>query len=167
MQAFGLSVLLVGLILAGCDSPEGDREMRQARVEASAFPRGAALYERQCRACHQSDGSGVGRTFPPLAGHAVELALAEGGREYLVQLTLHGLGGEIQVQGQTYRGIMPGFTRLSDEDIAAILNHSIHAWGGEDRLSDDFEPLRPEEVAAQREERLSPSQVRERRPDID
>lgn len=157
-------ILVAVILLSACDGPAGDREEVAARVEASAFPSGAALYERQCRACHQSDGSGLGNHFPPLAGHAPQLIQANGGRGYMIDVVLYGLGGQIEVLGRSYSGVMPGFRRLSDEDVAAIINHSVYAWGGEDSLPGDFEPIQADEVAERREQRLNPNQVRERRP---
>lgn len=166
VERIGLLVVCA-MFLAACEGPAGDSEATEARVQASPFPHGAALYERQCRACHQSDGSGLGNHFPPLAGHAADLVQAEGGREYFIELVLYGLGGQIEIQGRTYSGVMPGFRRLSDEDVAAIINHSVHAWGGQESLPDDFQAIQPEEVADRRADRLNPNQVRERRPTME
>ncbi|MCP1727712.1 mono/diheme cytochrome c family protein [Natronospira proteinivora] len=153
--------------LLACDQQQEELEATvDEAIEESPYPQGAALYERQCRACHQMDGSGHGRAFPPLADHVPKLLKAEGGREYLIQLTLYGLGGEIQVLGEQYSGVMPGFRRMSDEQVAALLNHVSYAWEGKDQLPEDFEPYEAEDVARQREERLSPSQVWERRPEL-
>jgi hypothetical protein len=52
---------------------------------------------------------------------------------------------------------------LSDEQIAATLNHELTSWGNDAALQ-DFSPITPEEVAALREEALSPQQVLELRP---
>ncbi|MEA5445643.1 cytochrome c [Gammaproteobacteria bacterium AB-CW1] len=168
MNARKLALLSLPLafIPIACEGPAGDAEEREARIMASAYPEGAALYERQCRACHQSDGQGLAGTFPPLAGHAPELVQAEGGREYFIRVILWGLGGEIEIRGERYGGVMPGFARLSDENVAAIINHSIHAWGGEDALPQDFQSIKPEEVSELREPRMTPRQVRETRPEF-
>lgn len=137
------------------------------QAEAQWEENGQRLYDRHCAACHQADGAGRPQVFPPLAGHAPDLVRADGGRDYLIQVILYGLSGEITVDGNRYRSFMPTFPRLSDEDIAAAANHILHAWGNEAELPADFEPITPEEVAGHRDRRLAPADMFERRPDID
>ncbi len=129
--------------------------------------RGERVYGNECVACHQADGSGMGTAFPPLAGHTLDLLRGEGGREYLIDVVLYGLAGPIQVDGTEYSGHMPGLARLSDEDIAAVVNYTAHAWGHEDDLPDDFVPVSPEEVVERRDRDLAPADVLELRPALD
>jgi cytochrome c oxidase subunit 2 len=124
--------------------------------------RGEAAYAN-CAACHQANGQGVPGAFPPLAGHMPELLAPEGGREYLIDVALYGLQGPITVLGNRYDGVMPGFAYLSDEDIAAALNHALHAWGNDEQLPEDFEVITPSEVAAQRDRGFGPSDVHDLR----
>ena len=56
---------------------------------------GEGVFTTNCASCHQASGEGVAGAFPPLVGHASELAVAEGGHEYLENLLLYGLQGEI------------------------------------------------------------------------
>ncbi len=121
-------------------------------------------WNSQCAACHGRDGSGARGAFPPLAdGHAPALVAGDGGREYLINVVLYGLAGAIEVDGVSYRGMMPGMARLSDEDIAAALNHSLHAWGNADELPDAFARVTSDEVAQQRDRGLSTGDVLEQR----
>ena len=124
---------------------------------------GAETYAANCAACHQAEGQGIPAAFPPLAGHAPLLVAAEGGREYLIKVLLYGLQGEITVLEATYNGVMPPWPQLSDEQVAAVINHTLHAWGNDALLPEGFEPVSAEEVAAQRELGLSPAQVHELR----
>lgn len=127
---------------------------------------GATTYT-QCAACHQVDGGGIPAAFPPLVGHAPELASVEGGRQYLATLTLYGLMGEISVDGVGYNGVMTPHAHLDDEALAAVLNHVLHAWGNAEALPDDFVPYSAEDVAAERGRGLSPADVYEIRGDLD
>ena len=139
-------------------------EVEQAEPEEADWRVAAErAYNAQCAACHQRDGSGLRGTFPPLAGHMPALAAPEGGRDYQIDVVLYGLAGEIEVQGVGYRGMMPGMGRLSDADVAATLNHALYAWGNEDALPDDFEPITAEEVEQRRGRGLSPADVLEQR----
>lgn len=121
-------------------------------------------YNTQCAACHQAEGQGVPGAFPPLAGHAPDLYNAS--RGYPINVPLYGLAGEIVVEGQTYNGLMPAFNHLADEEIAAILNHVMTAWGNEAEL-DDFEPYLPDEIAEGRGQNLSSEDVHAQRLALD
>lgn len=152
------------------DPDETAEEDPAAEEEAEApgwREQGEQVYQSQCQACHQSDGEGSGRAFPPLAEHVPQLLAVEGGREYLIDVTLYGLGGEIEVLGETYRGQMQGFSNLSDEEIAAMLNYTAHAWGNEEQLPEGFERYAPEEVESRRGQDLGAQDVNERRQELD
>lgn len=81
---------------------------------------GESLFTQNCASCHGNDAEGVGRSFPPL----VNSDWITGKKNVPVRILLHGLSGEIQVNGQSYQGSMPSFkARLSAAEIAAILNY--------------------------------------------
>ncbi|MEW5847441.1 MAG: c-type cytochrome [Myxococcota bacterium] len=111
---------------------------------------GPAVFTRECRMCHQEGGTGLAGVFPPLKGHAPLLLASPERRAHLIDVVLHGLSGEIQVQGQRYVGAMPSMSRLSDEEIAAVLNHVTRAWGNDALLAAGVTPIRPDEVGARR-----------------
>jgi mono/diheme cytochrome c family protein len=126
---------------------------------------GEQTYRNNCSACHQADGRGISGVFPPVAKHMAELYAAEGA-DYLKQVLLYGLQGEILVEGQTYNGSMPGWRQLEDEQIAAVINYGLTAWDSAEMLPDEFEPVLPEAVAAARQEQLTPQQVHELRSQL-
>jgi len=117
---------------------------------------GSQTYSSTCSGCHQANGQGLPGVFPPLAGHAAEV-YAAGGRDYLVQVVLFGLMGQIQVQGATYNGAMPGWSSLNDEQVAAVLNHVVAGFGEEPA---GFVPYTAADVAGHRGDGLSPDAVR-------
>lgn len=125
---------------------------------------GEVVFQSHCFACHQATGQGIPMVFPPLAGNAAELYNAEGGREYLLHAVMYGVAGELEVQGVTYEGSMPGWTQLDDDEIADVLNYVTHAWDNEAAL-DGFEPYTAEEVSAERGLTLTAEQVLASRPD--
>jgi len=112
---------------------------------------GAQLYAANCASCHGPAGAGIAGAFPPLAGHAAELAAQS--RPYLIDSLLYGLQGQIVVRGTTYNGVMPAWGQLSDEEIAAILDHIV-AWDGP-----AVDPFDADEVAAERGKGWSPGDV--------
>ncbi len=142
--------------------PAADDVLAEAPADAS-FDRdlGTQVYAANCAACHQLDGAGLPGVFPRLAGHAADLYQADGGRDYLIEVMLYGLQGQIAVGGTNYNGLMPAWAHLGDEQIAAVINHSIA--GFDDGAPDGFDAIRAEEVAARRGEGLTAAQVLESR----
>lgn len=126
---------------------------------------GEKTYAGICSSCHQPTGAGIPSAFPPLAGHMPNLYNAEGGREYLINVVLYGLQGEIDVDGTSYNSVMTSWASLSDEEIAATLNHELSSWGN-DALVNDFSPIMPEEIAAERDKGLAMSDMLELRPEL-
>lgn len=85
-----------------------------------------------CVACHQATGLGVAGVYPPLAGSE----WVTGNEERLIRVLLHGLGGPIQVKGNTYNGAMPAFGKVpgggynwNNEKISHVLSYIRHEWG--------------------------------------
>lgn len=103
----------VAVLLAGCKAPPPSTGLA-----------GEAEYARACATCHGTSGEGRAPTFPPLAG-SEWLAL---GPDTTALIVIHGLKGEIQVAGRTYRGYMPPMNQVSDADVAAILGYIGERW---------------------------------------
>jgi len=84
---------------------------------------GPQLYETNCSACHGASGAGVPGAFPALAGDPIVNA-----KNPITQIgvVLHGLQA---TAGKAYSSQMPPFAHLSDNDIAAIIDHERTSWG--------------------------------------
>ena len=120
---------------------------------------GPTIFQQSCAACHGENGNGRVGAFPPLAGHVTALVKTPEGRTQLLQTVLFGMQGEIRAKGQKYNGVMPAFGQLNDEQLAAVLNHILNAWGNDKLLPKDYKAITPAEVAAIRANRLTPQQV--------
>ena len=101
---------------------------------------GSQVYSARCASCHQSNGQGVSGAFPTLVGTSwVE---NEG---QIIRILLHGMQGEIVVQGETYNGNMPAWGEvLDDREMAAVITHVRQSWGN------DYAEVTAEAVAAVR-----------------
>lgn len=87
---------------------------------------GEQLFAANCVACHQPTGRGLPGVFPPLAGSE----WVNGDPHVLVQILLHGISGELQVNGSIYSGAMPTFgNQFDDAQIAAIASYIRRSWG--------------------------------------
>jgi mono/diheme cytochrome c family protein len=131
-----------------------------------AQPSGADIFSTSCASCHQATGQGLPEVFPPLAGHVSDIFAVEGGPRHLMNVLLFGMQGPITVAGNDYNGAMPNWYRLSDEDISAVLDYVMTAWGDAGELGDAYQPVTVEQVAEARRGALSPQLVHQRRPDI-
>ena len=110
-----------------------------ARTFDAKMQAGRRLYQQICAACHQPDGRGLPNAFPPLA--TSDYLMAD--KERSIRTVIHGLTGEITVNGATYNGVMPA-VQMSDSDVASVLTFVRNSFGNEG------EAIEPEEVAALR-----------------
>jgi mono/diheme cytochrome c family protein len=120
---------------------------------------GAGSYVRNCANCHGTGGGGWDQY--PGVGHTAALFLAEGGREYVVDLHLYGLAS------RRWRAPMPPMGHLADVEMAAVLNYVLTGFGNERVLPPGAPLYRPEEVTARRGLGLRPREVDRRRPAVE
>jgi cytochrome c oxidase cbb3-type subunit 2 len=98
----------------------------RGRGEADWKALGEQVFGNYCSACHQLSGEGVAGVFPPLRADPV--VVAEDATEH-VRVILGGLVGK-SIGGVAYAAAMPPFgPQLSDEQIAAVINHERASWG--------------------------------------
>ncbi|MEX2541556.1 MAG: cytochrome c [Trueperaceae bacterium] len=152
----------------GVDSPftvvaAAQSEGANGEGAEAELPDGSQVYSA-CAGCHQANGQGAPGAFPPLAGHAADLFLAD--PEYLAQVVLFGLRGPITVDGAEYDGTMPDWKGLSDSEIAAVLNYVLGSWENAERV-DEEQPYDAGAISEQRELDLSPDEVYARRSELE
>lgn len=87
---------------------------------------GKEIYSSYCVSCHMSEGQGVPGAFPPLAKSDYLMA----DKERSIRTVMHGLEGEIVVNGTTYNNIMTPLG-LTNEEITHVLNYVRNSWGNE------------------------------------
>lgn len=97
--------------------PMANIQRPQLASAAAEGPKG--VYETICKTCHQADGKGMPGAFPPLAGSE----WVTGDVETPIRIVLLGLGGPIQVAGQSFNAVMPPPAGLSDAQIAEAVTH--------------------------------------------
>lgn len=94
---------------------------------AGAAADGRQVYTANCVACHQAGGTGLPGVFPPLAGSE----WVTGDARVLANILLHGVAGEIVVNGTAYKGSMPAFRQLGDGELAAVANYVRSHWSNQ------------------------------------
>ena len=134
VAAVTLAMVLFGVIYILMSDPFGNAELGDRRTiadlsgPAPAAP-GAAVDGKQvftahCVACHQATGKGLPGVFPPLDGSE----WVHGDARTLANILLHGIEGEIDVEGVTYKGAMPAFPQLADAELAAVATYIRSSW---------------------------------------
>lgn len=76
---------------------------------------GAQLYSQNCTGCHGANGQGIAGVFPPLTNNPRMQDEA-----YVVKVIREGISGPLEVNGQTYNGVMPAMPQISETDAKAI-----------------------------------------------
>ncbi len=114
---------------AGSDEPPEASAPAPALTadEAAQLSSGSRHY-RACSSCHNNDGRGQDGLGPSL----VDSPWVLGSPERLAALVLQGLEGPIEVHGETWDDMMPGFAvdpRLPDPAIADLLTYVRRSWG--------------------------------------
>jgi len=142
---------LVAFLLSrnqSCFQPasESPEEQGSPDVRAPGFA-GQSLFQKNCAVCHQANGLGIPRLYPPLAGSEwVVTGSSWQGDNHLALVILGGLQGPVTVKGQIFNASMPPWNILGDEEIASVLTHIRSEWGNA------APPITPEFVRALREE---------------
>lgn len=139
-----LVMVLFGVVYLLMADPIGNARLGDHRTVADlsgpapaapgAAVDGKALFAAHCAACHQATGKGLSGVFPPLDGSE----WVQGDARVLANILLHGIDGEIEVAGVTYKGAMPAFQQLSDAELAGVISYVRGTW------SNKAEPIKAE-----------------------
>ncbi|AFD07908.1 copper-containing nitrite reductase [Solitalea canadensis] len=92
--------------------------------KAEKLEQGKAIYASTCQACHQADGKGIEKAFPPLA--ASDFFAAD--PSLLYKTIVQGRSGKIKVNGKEYDGVMPKQI-LSDAQVASVATYILNNFG--------------------------------------
>ncbi len=123
-----LAVAAIAAVAAFAPNGVAGAQAPAAKAAVTRPPRtGAQIFASTCAACHQAQGEGT-NVYPPLA----ESDWVTGTESRLVRIILHGLVGDVEVQGQVYNGAMPGWgPTLTDAEIAAVATYIRSSFGNQ------------------------------------
>jgi mono/diheme cytochrome c family protein len=88
------------------------------------YVHGEQLYEKHCSNCHQADGSGLRRVYPPLNTSDY----MKNNFHDVVCLIRYGKRGELIVNGQQFNQAMYGISNLTDIEVAEITTYIYNTW---------------------------------------
>jgi mono/diheme cytochrome c family protein len=109
------------------------KEIQPASPEAAAtapspaqMADGEKLYKGACIACHELDGSGAPRIYPPLPGNA---NLQSENPASAIRIVLDG-AETITTPRAPNTGSMPPYaSKMSDQEVADVVTYIRNAWG--------------------------------------
>jgi mono/diheme cytochrome c family protein len=106
--------------------PAGAPEPAVAAPPEAEMAAGKAVYVRACIACHEADGSGAPRIYPPLPDNA---NLQSADPSSTLRIILDG-AQTVTTPRAPNTGSMPAYAnQLSDQQIADIANYIRNSWG--------------------------------------
>jgi mono/diheme cytochrome c family protein len=108
------------------DLPAGAAEPNDPPLPQTEMAAGRAIYDRACISCHEADGSGAPRIYPPLPGNA---NLQSADPASTLRIILDG-AQTLTTERAPNKGSMPAYaSQLSDRQIADVTNYIRNSWG--------------------------------------
>jgi mono/diheme cytochrome c family protein len=107
------------------DIAAGPSEAAVAPPPSAQMANGEKLYKGSCVACHELDGSGAPRIYPPLPGNA---NLQSADPLSTIRIVLDG-AETMTTPRAPNTGSMPGYAKMSDQDVADVVTYIRNAWG--------------------------------------
>jgi mono/diheme cytochrome c family protein len=106
--------------------PAGPPEPVASRPPEQGMKDGEQIYAHYCRACHETDGSGAPRIYPPLPGNAL---LQSADPSSTLRVILDG-AQTLTTPRAPNTGSMPSYARdLSNQQVADVTNYIRNSWG--------------------------------------
>ncbi|HEX9213966.1 MAG TPA: c-type cytochrome, partial [Bradyrhizobium sp.] len=108
------------------DLPPARREPKVTPPDDAEMQAGQAVYAKLCIACHEADGSGAPRIYPPLPANALLQSINPSSTLRIILDGAH----TVTTPRAPNTGEMPAYARqLSDEQVAAVTNYIRNSWG--------------------------------------
>jgi mono/diheme cytochrome c family protein len=108
------------------DLPAGAPEPKVTPPSPVQMAAGQKLYNGACIACHEDDGSGAPRIYPPLPGNA---NLQSADALSTLRVILDG-AQTVTTPRAPNKGSMPAYAaKMTDQEIADVTNYIRNAWG--------------------------------------
>jgi mono/diheme cytochrome c family protein len=125
-------LLLAFIALLSCEQAQNKNKF------TNYYNQGKQLYTKHCSNCHQPNGTGLGRVYPPL--HQSDYMNTN--FESVICLMKNGIDGKLMVNGKEYNQPMPGIPALTDLEIAEIATYIYNTWEHQRGLVDVSEVSR-------------------------
>ena len=105
--------------------PAGAPEPEVTPPSPAQMGDGERIYRGACVACHELDGSGAPRIYPPLPGNA---NLQSANPASTLRIILDGAQTVTTLRAPN-SGAMPAYPKLSDQEVADVATYIRNSWG--------------------------------------
>jgi mono/diheme cytochrome c family protein len=131
-------ILSLVFICNSCGPNRGKQESFALKIKIKQYYiNGKRLYKNHCSNCHQENGSGLVRLYPPINN----MDYYRNDPDRIICIIRNGLKGEIFVNGISFNQPMPENKDLTNLEMAELVTYLYGKWGKQSRL------IKPEEVA--------------------
>lgn len=124
-------LIAIFLLVISCTSSTGDRQDYSPKFQ-QYYVQGGVLYQQYCSNCHQSNGKGLGRLYPPVN----QSDFMEDNFEEVVCIIKNGKQGSLFVNDIEYTMTMKGNTNLTELEVAEIATFIYNTWSHKKGLVD-------------------------------
>jgi len=131
-----LSIIFL-MCISSCSSKSGEEQMTSPKFQ-QYYVQGEVLYNKYCSNCHQHNGKGLGRLYPPLD----QSDFMDRNFDEVVCTIKYGRQGSILVNGVDYNMAMSGNPALTELEVAEITTYIYNTWSHKKGLVDVKEATR-------------------------
>ncbi len=118
MKKNKISIALLLMLIVSVQYACIDNQFSNTAINLAS---GYQLYEKNCSNCHQEDGSGLAKLYPPL----LEADYIKNHPLIVDSIIRHGQSGPITVNGVQYNMAMPANKKLSDFEVKQISSYVL------------------------------------------
>ena len=115
--------LLTLLLLSAC-APKSENGDSSAVKFQQYFVQGQVLYQKHCSNCHQANGKGLGRIYPPVD----RSDFMDKNFEAVICTIKYGSQDPLTVNGVEYNMAMKGNPQLTELEVAEITTYIYNSW---------------------------------------
>lgn len=112
-----------GLLFASCAGNSNPNKDSHSIKFQQYYLQGQLLYINHCSNCHQEDGRGLARLYPPL-----DTSDYMNNRKAVLCGIRKGIQGSIVVNGVEFNQPMPAIPSLTDLEVAEIATYIYNTW---------------------------------------
>jgi cytochrome c551 len=126
-----LYLVAVIILLFSCTSQSDNRQDYSPKFQ-QYYVQGGVLYQQYCSNCHQSNGKGLGRLYPPLD----QSDFMDNNFEDVICIIKYGKQGSLLVNDIDYNMTMKSNPGLTDLEVAEISTYIYNTWSHKKGLVD-------------------------------
>jgi len=131
MYSQALYLITVVILMLSCSSQSGQQQDYSPKFQ-QYYVQGGVLYQKYCSNCHQNNGKGLARLYPPVD----QSDFMANNFEEVVCIIKYGKQGPLLVNGIDFNMGMKGNPALTELEVAEIATYIYNTWSHKRGLAD-------------------------------